>query len=239
MRTFKIYHLFYDLLNLYGDRGNIACIEKRLAWRNIPYETHLVTIDDEFDLNNADFVLLGGGSDREQAIVCDRLKEVKDILEKYIESDGVLLAICGGYQLLGTSYILNGETIEGLGILDFKTVKGDTRLIGNVVINSKWCNSKVVGFENHSGRTLINDYDSFGDVIVGYGNDGKKQKEGLVYKNVIGTYLHGPLLPKNPEVVDKLISLALKRRNINIELKALDDKEEMEAKNIMINRLKG
>lgn len=239
MRPFKIYHLFYDLLNLYGDRGNIACIEKRLAWRNIPYETHLITIEDDFDLSDADFVLLGGGSDREQAIVCNRLKQVKDILQAYIESNGVLLAICGGYQLLGTSYILNGETIEGLGILDFKTVKGDTRLIGNVVIDSLWCNSKVVGFENHSGRTLINNYDSFGDIIVGYGNDGKKEKEGLIYKNVVGTYLHGPLLPKNPEVVDKLITLALQRRGIDMPLIPLDDQEEIMAKNIMINRLKG
>lgn len=239
MRPFKIYHLFYDLLNLYGDRGNIACIEKRLAWRNIPYETHLITIEDDFDLSDADFVLLGGGSDREQAIVCNRLKQVKDILQAYIESNGVLLAICGGYQLLGTSYILNGETIEGLGILDFKTIKGDTRLIGNVVIDSLWCNSKVVGFENHSGRTLINNYDSFGDIIVGYGNDGKKEKEGLIYKNVVGTYLHGPLLPKNPEVVDKLITLALQRRGIDMPLIPLDDQEEIMAKNIMINRLKG
>ena len=124
--------------------------------------------------------------------------------------------------------------------MDAYTVAGNKRFIGNVTIKTDLVEpDTLVGFENHSGRTLINDYDSFGDVIVGYGNDGKKQKEGLVYKNVIGTYLHGPLLPKNPEVVDKLISLALKRRNINIELKALDDKEEMEAKNIMINRLKG
>lgn len=237
MEKFKIYHLFHDLLNLYGDRGNIACIERRLAWRNIPYETYKIGINDEFDLHDADFVLLGGGSDKEQAIVCQRLKEVRQQLVDYVENNGVLLAICGGYQLLGESYIMNDETIEGLNILHIKTIKGNTRLIGNVVIDSNWSNSKIVGFENHSGKTLINGYQSLGKIIVGYGNDGKKEDEGIIYKNVIGTYLHGPLLPKNPEVADKLISLALKRKNLDIILKELDDKEEHEAKEIMIKCL--
>ncbi len=237
MKTFKIYHLFYDLLNLYGDRGNIACIEKRLAWRNIPFETYRIGIDDDFDLKDADFVLLGGGSDREQAIVCNRLKEIKSQLVTYIEDNGVLLAICGGYQLLGESYVMNDEIIEGLNILKIKTIKGDKRLIGNVIIDSAWSNSKIVGFENHSGKTLINDYEPLGKVVVGYGNDGQKIDEGIIYKNVIGTYLHGPLLPKNPEVADKLITLALKRKNIEIPLKKLDDDEELMAKDIMIKRL--
>ena len=132
---------------------------------------------------------------------------------------------------------MNDEIIEGLNILKIKTIKGDKRLIGNVIIDSAWSNSKIVGFENHSGKTLINDYEPLGKVVVGYGNDGQKIDEGIIYKNVIGTYLHGPLLPKNPEVADKLITLALKRKNIEIPLKKLDDDEELMAKDIMIKRL--
>lgn len=237
MRTFKIYHLYDDLLNLYGDRGNIACIEKRLEWRNIPYETIHIHLEDDFDLRDADFVLLGGGSDFEQSLVCKRLKEVSDQLCSYIESDGVLLAICGGYQLLGESYILNNQVIEGLGILKIKTIKGDNRMIGNVIIESDIIDDKIVGFENHSGKTLINDYKPFGNVISGYGNDGSKDYEGIRYRNVIGTYLHGPLLPKNPKLADKLISLALERRNLDGQLLPLDDSEEDDARNIMVKRI--
>lgn len=237
MRTFKIYHLYDDLLNLYGDRGNIACIEKRLEWRNIPYETIRIHLEDDLDLSDADFVLLGGGSDFEQSLVCKRLKEVSDQLYSYIESNGVLLAICGGYQLLGESYILNDQVIEGLGILKIKTIKGDNRMIGNVIIESDIIDDKIVGFENHSGKTLINDYKPFGKVVAGYGNDGSKDYEGIRYRNVIGTYLHGPLLPKNPNLADKLISLALERRNINAKLLPLDDSEEDDARNIMVKRI--
>ena len=232
-------HLYPDLLNLYGDRGNIQCLMKRCQWREIEAETIAFELNDRIDFSNLDIVLLGGGSDREQMLVCEKLREIQKDFKAYVEDNGVVIAICGGYQLLGKYYKTDQGMITGLDLVDLYTEQGEGRLISNIVLKSDLFDMPVVGFENHSGRTLINDYDSFGDVIVGYGNDGKKQKEGLVYKNVIGTYLHGPLLPKNPEVVDKLISLALKRRNINIELKALDDKEEMEAKNIMINRLKG
>lgn len=237
MKTFKIIHLFPDLLNLYGDRGNIACIEKRLEWRNIPYETKKIMIDDEVDLSDADFILLGGGSDREQMIVCEKLRSIKDQVKEYIENDGVFLAVCGGYQLLGESYICGEDVIEGLGLVNIKTVRGDTRCIGNVVIDADYCNAKIVGFENHGGRTIIEGVQPFGKVVVGFGNDGNGEYEGIVYKNTVGTYIHGPLLPKNPELSDKLIENAIRRYEPDFHLSPLNDEEELEAKNIMIKRL--
>ena len=147
-------HLYPDLLNLYGDRGNIQCMMKRLQWRGIEAETIEFEIQDEVDFSELDIVLLGGGSDREQMLVCERLKEIRDDFKAYVEDGGVVLAVCGGYQLLGTHYSTDQGVIEGLSIVDIYTEQGkDYRLIDNIVLESELSDMPVVGFENHGGRT--------------------------------------------------------------------------------------
>lgn len=234
-------HLYPDLLNLYGDRGNIQCMMKRCQWRGIEAETICFENDDSVDFTNLDIVLLGGGSDREQMLVCEKLKVIKEDFKKYVEDNGVVIAVCGGYQLLGNYYATDNGTIEGLGIVDLDTEQGkEYRLIDNIVLESDLFSMPVVGFENHGGRTNIKNNKPFGKVIYGNGNDGISGYEGIVYKNVIGTYLHGPLLPKNPQVCDYLIQKALERKyKQEIVLAPLDDKEEKEANEYIYNRFKG
>ena len=234
-------HLYPDLLNLYGDRGHIQCLMKRCQWRGIEAETIAYEIEDEIDFSKLDIILLGGGSDREQMLVCKKLKSIRNKFQKYVEDNGVVIAICGGYQLLGNYYATTEGKIEGLGIIDLNTDRGtDYRLIDNTVLESDLVSMPVVGFENHGGRTDIKNNKPFGKVIYGSGNDGKSGYEGVVYKNVIGTYLHGPLLPKNPEVADYLIQKALERKyGKSIVLDPLDDKEEKEANAYIYNRFKG
>ena len=234
----KILHLYPDLLNLYGDRGNIECMRKRLMWRGIDAEVVTYTCEDSgFDLSDVDIVFIGGGSDREQKIVCHRLLEHKDEIRNYVEDNGVLVAVCGGYQLLGKYYKLENETIEGLDILNIYTEQGKKRLIGNIVLENDFLNQKIVGFENHGGRTCINDNKPLGKVLYGKGNDGRTGYEGVVYKNVIGTYLHGPLLPKNPQLADWLILKALQRKyGEQTALTELDDSQEKEANDYIFHR---
>lgn len=205
-------HLYPDLLNLYGDRGNIQCFIKRLQWRGMEAEVIPFLSGDSIDFSKLDIVLLGGGSDREQELVCGHLKDIRQDFKDYVENDGVVLAVCGGYQLLGKYYKTEKKMIEGLSILDITTEWEPERLIRNIVLNSPLFDTPVVGFENHGGRTYIGDHTPFGKVFYGLGNTGKSGYEGVVYKNVIGTYLHGPLLPKNPHVCDYLLERALKKK---------------------------
>ena len=236
----KILHLYPDLLNLYGDKGNIECMRKRLMWRGIDAEVVPYTCDDTgFDLSDVDIVFIGGGSDREQKIVCHRLLEHKDALKAYVEDNGALVAVCGGYQLLGKYYKLEDETIEGLDILDIYTEQGKKRLIGNIVLEAGFMDEKIVGFENHGGRTYIGNHTPLGKVVYGYGNDEKAGVEGVVYKNVVATYLHGPLLPKNPGLCDYILTNAIKRRNPDFDgLAPLDDSLEQTANQYIVNRFK-
>lgn len=237
----KILHLYPDLLNLYGDRGNIECMRKRLIWRGIDAEviTHTCDTKDELDLSDIDIVFIGGGSDREQKIVCDRLLYHKNEIKEYVEDNGVLIAVCGGYQLLGKYYKLENETIEGLDILDIYTEQSKKRLIGNIILESSIINQKIVGFENHGGRTYIGNHTPLGKVIYGFGNDEKSGNEGVVYKNVIATYLHGPLLPKNPQLCDYILENAIKRKNPDfVSLSPLDDELENKANEYIVNRFK-
>lgn len=230
-------HLYPDLLNLYGDRGNIQCLLKRCEWRGIDAEVITFEQDDEIDFSKLDIVLLGGGSDREQMIVAEKLRAVKDSFKEYVENDGVLIALCGGYQLLGKYYKNGQDVIEGLKILDIYTEQGKDRLLNNVVLESELVEMPVVGFENHGGRTCINDHMPLGKVLHGAGNDGQSGYEGVVYKNVIGTYLHGPLLPKNPQLADWLIQRALEKKyGEKVELKELDDTSEKEANQYIVER---
>lgn len=236
-KKLTIGHLYPDLLNLYGDRGNIQCFRKRLEWRGIEAEVIPFLSDDKIDFSKLDIVLLGGGSDREQELVCKHLLEIKDDFKNYVENDGVVLAVCGGYQLLGKYYKTKDKLIEGLGILNITTEWEPERLIRNIVLNSPLFDTPVVGFENHGGRTYINDHTPFGKVFFGLGNTGKSGYEGVVYKNVIATYLHGPLLPKNPHVCDYLLERALKRKyGEDIKLEPLPDELEHKANSYIVNR---
>ena len=230
-------HLYPDLLNLYGDRGNIQCFRKRLEWRGLEAEVIPFLSGDKIDFSKLDIVLLGGGSDREQEIVCKYLLEIKDNFKNYVENDGVVLAVCGGYQLLGKSYKTKDKLIEGLGILDITTEWKPERLIRNIVLNSPLFDTPVVGFENHGGRTYIGNQTPFGKVFFGLGNTGKSGYEGVIYKNVIATYLHGPLLPKNPHVCDYLLERALKRKyGEDVKLEPLPDELEHKANSYIVDR---
>ena len=230
-------HLYPDLLNLYGDRGNIQCFRKRLEWRGIEAEVIPFLSGDAIDFSKLDIILLGGGSDREQELVCGQLQNIKQDFKDYVENDGVVLAVCGGYQLLGKYYKTDKKNIEGLSILDITTEWEPERLIRNIVLNSPLFDTPVVGFENHGGRTHIGKHTPFGKVFYGLGNTGKSGYEGVVYKNVIGTYLHGPLLPKNPHVCDYLLAKALKRKyGEDIPLDPLTDKLEHLANSYIVDR---
>ena len=231
-------HLYPDLLNLYGDRGNIQCMKMRLEWRG--YETQVIeyNLGDAIDFSKLDIVLLGGGSDREQMIVCRRLQEIQKDFQAYVEDNGVVIAVCGGYQLLGHAYSTPDGDMEGLHLVDLTTKQGSPRLISNIVLENPMFPYPVTGFENHGGRTYIGSNKPFGRVICGYGNNGEDGQEGVMYKNVIGTYIHGPLLPKNPHVCDLLISRALERKYGNGKLSGLDDTQEKEANAYIVGRFR-
>lgn len=236
----NICHLYPDLLNVYGDVGNILILKHRAELRGIKVNILNNSLNDAFDVDDYDIVLFGGGQDFEQSIVSNDLSGAKkDALEKYIEAGKVLIAICGGYQLLGKYYTApNGEKINGLGILDIYTESGDTRFIGNTVIYNEDFNEYYVGFENHSGRTEINGLKPLGKCVHGYGNNGSDGYEGCIYKNTYCTYFHGSLLAKNPELADRFISTALSLKyGKEITLEPLDDSFEIKAKEYMINRL--
>ncbi|MBR3160592.1 MAG: glutamine amidotransferase [Atopobiaceae bacterium] len=238
----RIAHLFPELLNLYGDTGNVLVLRKRLEWRGITCDVREVHVGERPSFSDVDIVFIGGGSDREQRIVCDYLLVEREELVSYVEDGGVLLAVCGGYQLLGHSYLMGDEEVRGLSLVDLYTDRGSPRLIGNVVVRSRISPQPIVGYENHGGRTHLGaDVEPLGSVVHGFGNDGSSGYEGCLYRNVVGTYVHGPLLPKNPGVADWLIARALERRygNDAVErlLAPLDDAEELEANRVMCERL--
>lgn len=234
-----IAHLCPELLNLYGDKGNIIAISRRCEWRGIGVRVKNYSLDEPIDFSSIDIVILGGGSDREQLIVSRKLQTIKQSFTNYVENGGSVLAVCGGYQLLGEYYQLNHEKISGLDILDIYTIQKEGRLISNAILETEY--GTVVGFENHGGRTYIKTYGNgtkpFGKVLFGSGNNAEDGFEGATYKNVIGTYLHGPLLPKNPKLTDLIIKRALERKyKKKIQLAALNDKEENIAQNAIIDR---
>lgn len=237
-RTLRIAHLYPELLNLYGDGGNILVLRKRLEWRGIGCEVREVHIDDRPSFSDVDIVFIGGGSDREQRIVCEHLLAERSELAAYVEDGGVLAAVCGGYQLLGHSYLMGDEKVEGLSLVDLYTDRGSPRLIGNIAIESRISAQPIVGYENHGGRTHLGEgVEPLGRVVHGHGNDDESGYEGCLYKNIVGTYIHGPLLPKNPGVADYLIGRALERRYGDAMLESLDDAFELAANDTMYQRL--
>ena len=239
VKPLTIVHLFPELLNLYGDGGNVIALTRRLQWRGLPVEVREIGMGDAMDFSQADIVFVGGGADREQMIVKDAMVARKSELSAYVADGGVLLAVCGGYQFLGHSYAMDDVVVEGLGVIDMETVRGEGRLIGNAVIQSDICDAPIVGFENHGGRTTLGpDAKPLGRVLgKTFGNNGEDGFEGVHQGNLIGTYLHGPLLPKNPQVADYLIAQAYERRGDALELAQLDDAIELEANRVMVKRL--
>ncbi len=234
-----ICHLYPDLLNSYGDLGNIQILKYRASKRGITVVVHNVSLGESFNPSEYDIVLFGGGQDFEQSIVAKNLKESSKAtaIKEYIENNKVFIAICGGYQLLGKYYVTSdNQKLDGLGILDIYTEKGDSRFIGDVIIESN--GNKLVGFENHSGNTYINDLQPLGTVIKGFGNNGKDKTEGCRYRNTYGTYLHGSLLSKNPELADEIILNAIGNKYNLTNLETLDDSFELAAKEVIIKRYK-
>lgn len=243
-----IAHLFPELLNLYGDRGNVTVLRMRCAWRGIPVEVREYRLNDEVDLSGVDLLFLGGGPDERQRIAYARLKALENQLRDFVEEDGALLAICGGYQMLGKSWVLDGEQVEGIGVFGAETRRDGEprgRLVGDFALESSLSKTPVVGFENHAGRTFLDaEARPLGRVVskCGHGNNDFSRADGAVYRKAIGTYAHGPLLSKNPEVADFLIAVALKRREERTglsapDLTALDDSEEHAAKRFLLERM--
>jgi CobQ-like glutamine amidotransferase family enzyme len=236
-----IAHLYPELLNIYGDKGNVTAFLKRCLWRDIQAEITEINPGDQIDPELYDFYFIGGGQDTQQIAVADELQKQKDILHKAADNGAVFLAICGGYQLLGHYYKPHsGDKLPGISILDAYTVAGNVRYIGNVTVKTDIPYTKIetlVGFENHSGLTYLQgDTKPLGTVNVGNGNNGKDKTEGAVFKNVFGTYLHGSLLPKNPHFTDYLITLALERRYGKVQLPELTDDIELLAHKKAVNK---
>jgi hypothetical protein len=240
--------LYPDLMSTYGDRGNIIVLQKRAKWRDIDTEIINLSVGSSpKELANSDLIFMGGAQDRQQKIVADDFRKGKSEMLKYMIEDFVPgLYICGAYQFLGKYYKeADGNIIEGLDILDLYTENPGInvpRLIGNIVLKSTFLleNTTIVGFENHGGRTYLGKkVKPFGQVLKGYGNNGVDGTEGIIYKNTIGSYLHGPMLPKNPRVADFLLAAALKRKyQENIHLNKLDDELEIKAHSVIVRRLK-
>jgi CobQ-like glutamine amidotransferase family enzyme len=220
----KVCALYPDLMNIYADRGNLLFLQRRCEWRGLPFELTGAHPGEEIDPNAADLFYIGGGQDRDQALCAEDLATVKRAaLHTAVRRGAVVFAVCGGYQLLGHSYQLGDEQLPGVGLVDLHTVRSDgPRLIGNVAIEVELPGLSprvLAGFENHGGRTHLGPGEQpLGRVLSGHGNNGRDGHEGVIDGTVVGTYLHGPLLPKNAWFADWLISTATGQ-----ELEPLDD----------------
>ena len=244
-----IHHLYADMMNLYGDRGNVISIKKRCEWRGISVEVVDVGLTQRIEPTGCDLFLFGGGQDREQALLAEDLSGSKGAdLRAIVEDGGVVLGVCGGYQLMGHSYETpEGEKLPGVGIFELHTEPRkaeEGRLIGNVLVRVRAPETggsrEIVGFENHGGRSYLGaGVDPLGEVVVGYGNNGKDGTEGARRLNAYGTYLHGSLLPKNPWLTDQLILSALRRADASVELEPLDDTVEGTAFSSVAGRVAG
>ena len=248
----RIVHVLPDLLNLYGDGGNVRILANRLRWRDIPVEVHKVCYGEPLELDDADLVFIGGSPDREPRLAREGLGNGREELAADSDADGPLLAICGGYQMLGRTWLLDGEEVPGLAILPMETRRPGTsadRLVDNIALDSPLAALPVIGYENHAGRTVLDSGTTpFGKVIshTGRGNTDEtgpgQGVDGILYQNVVGTYLHGPLLAKSPQVADWLLERALKRwaartESTPVELQPLDDAVEEAANAFIAQRI--
>ena len=239
--------LYPDLMSIYGDRGNIMALFHRAQLRDITVTVKPISLYAPLiDLKSSDILFMGGAQDRQQTIVAKDLESKKETLKEMIEGGVPGAYICGGYQFLGNYYKeADGTQIEQLGLLDFYTEnpgEGEKRCVGNIVIESAKLTGEsclLVGFENHGGRTYLGKgLESLGKVVKGCGNNGRDGTEGLLYKNTIGSYFHGPILPKNPEVTDWLLTKALEKKyKSHIRLQPLDDSIEIQARTAIIKKV--
>jgi len=234
----RVGHLYPDYLNIYADRGNIAVFAQRAAWRGHELDVAAIGMDDAIVPGAHDLYYVGGGQDREQFLVAENLAAKAAPLIEAVHDGAALLAVCGGYQLLGRGYRgFHGEEMPGVGLLPLETVAGDTRMIGDVLLDTDL--GPIAGFENHAGRTKLDPgAQPLGRVVSGYGNDGESGEEGCRLQRAIGTYLHGPLLPRNPRLADWLLAQSLAHRTGGEppELAPLDDELEAQALQVSAER---
>ena len=238
----KICHMYPDVLNLYGDGGNIICMKKRLNWRGIEASVTKLPIGERASLADFDIVFIGGGQDFEQEVLLDDLHRGKDReIISAIDDGVVFLTICGGYQMMGSYYeTYDGKRCDFIGAVDLYTVGSKQRMIGNYKFRcaDDAGGSVVVGFENHSGKTYLGaGTKPLGQVLAGFGNNGEDGTEGVRHKNLFGCYCHGPMLPKNPAFCDMLLQTALERRYGAVTLDPLDDRAELAAHDEMCAKL--
>ena len=236
MKSVKIAHLYPERMSIYGDYGNIIALSARMDWRGIKNSVVRVEVGDKLP-TDTDLVFIGGGQDKGQVIVAKDLKQRSSQIKDFVENGGPLLSVCGGYQLLGEYFISAdyGE-LEGIGLFNVVTKATRQRMIGNILVQSDLF-GELVGFENHSGATeFVGRAHPLGKVKKGYGNNPRDKHEGAVYKNAIGTYMHGSFLPKNPLVCDWLIQRCLSRNGEVVGLKDLDDSIEIAARNSAVRR---
>jgi lipid II isoglutaminyl synthase (glutamine-hydrolysing) len=239
----RIGWLYPEYMNLYGDRGNMIVLEQRSRWHGLDPVVTKVSLGEQVDFRKFDLLMMGGGQDREQGLIAEDFMKVKgNSLGEAIHDGLAVLAVCGGFQMLGKYFRTHkGETLKFTGILDLWTEGSSDRLIGNVIIESDifGTNRTMVGFENHSGKTYLGSgLKPLGRVVRGHGNNGKDKMEGVLFKNTIGTYLHGSILPKNPHLADWLIQRALDRRYGagQVKVGALNDELEEKAHQSIISR---
>ncbi len=225
-------YLYGDLMNIYGDNGNIIALQHRSKLFKVETEIKMISIGTSYKPHDADILFFGGGQDTSQIEVSKDLQKIKGkLIKKEVERGVPLLSICGGYQLLGEYYQpFEGEKLPGIGVFGAYTVAGTKRMIGNIVVDSKF--GKLIGFENHSGKTYLNDQNAkLGTIVSGNGNNGEDQTEGCIYKNAIGCYMHGSLLPKNPVLADWFIKTALQQKyEKEIKLSEIDSSFENSAR---------
>jgi CobQ-like glutamine amidotransferase family enzyme len=235
-------HLYPDYLNIYADRGNIAVLTRRASWRGHELDVRPVSVGEPVHPGEHDLLYIGGGQDREQALVAQDLLAKADGVRESVAGGAAVLAVCGGYQLLGRTYRdVKGAELPGIGLFPFDTVAGDTRMIGDVLLECELepgIRRTLAGFENHAGRTRLDPgAQPLGRVMAGFGNDGESGWEGCRVERAIGTYLHGPLLPRNPWLADWLLAQALAHRLGNPpELAPLADELEDEAHAVSARR---
>ena len=237
--TVRLCHLYPHHLNIYADRGNIAVFQRRLEWRGLSLDVAEVGLGDPIPAD-CNLYYLGGGQDRDQILVAEDLAKKADPLRHAAENSAVVLGVCGGYQLLGHGYTASdGRRMPGIGLLDLETAAGPSRLIGDVVLDVTLSGQSrtVVGYENHAGRThLGGGCTPLGHLRHGHGNNGGDGCEGAVVGRTVGTYLHGPLLPKNPWLADTLLGWALDHAGCPVELEPLDDDLERSAHGVAATR---
>jgi CobQ-like glutamine amidotransferase family enzyme len=235
-------HLYPDYLNIYADRGNIAVLARRAAWRGHELEIRSISVGEAVRAGEHDLLYVGGGQDREQALIADDLVAKGDTIREAVAGGAALLAVCGGYQLLGRGYRdFHGTDLPGVGLFPLETVAGETRMIGDVLLDCELepgIRRTLAGFENHAGRTTLDPgAEPLGRVVAGFGNDGVSGWEGCRLGRAIGTYLHGPLLPRNPWLADWLLAQALAHRTgTPPELAPLDDDLEQAAHAVSVRR---